>query len=73
MRKIQVLTAPRRKDEQPRLLGMIVDPEQGGKAPFGLAAGKSLMGTTSEPQIAFERYWAGWSNGYIQTRAVVPE
>ena len=72
MRKIQVLTAPRRAGEEPRALGMLVDPEKAGEAPYGLGAGATLLRNRSDKQVAFEQYWMGWSNGSIQTRPVTP-
>jgi hypothetical protein len=71
VRKIRVLTAPRRPGEEPRALGMIIDPEN-GEAPFGLGAGASLLSNRSDKQVAFEQYWMGWSNGSIQTQPVQP-
>lgn len=71
MRKIRVLTAPRQSGEEPRMLGMIIDPEN-GEAPFGLGAGASLLRNRDDKQVAFEQYWMGWSNGSIQTQPVQP-
>lgn len=71
MRKIQVLTAPRRSGEEPRALGMLIDPEN-GEAPFGIGAGAMLLRNRSDKRIAFEQYWMGWSNGSIQTQPVEP-
>jgi hypothetical protein len=71
VRKIQVLTAPRRPGEEPNVLGMLIDPEN-DEAPYGLGAGASLLRNRSDKQIAFEQYWMGWSNGSIQTQPVTP-
>lgn len=69
MRKIQVMTAPREPGQRPRVIGTLVDPGN-DEAPFGIGAGSGLLG--NDPKMAFERYWLGWSNGAIQTKAVQP-
>lgn len=68
-REVRVLTVPKRDGEQAQQIGRMVDPGD-GRDPFGTDANsdKMLAGGKSR-QEKFDYYYAGWSNGYVQTQA----
>lgn len=68
-REVKVLTVPRDDDSQPMQLGRLIDPGD-GRDPFGTDqnADRMLEGGESRKQ-KFDYYYAGWSNGYVQTQA----
>lgn len=68
-RVVQVLTVPRDGEEQPHQVGQLVDPGD-GKDPFGTdpMTDKMLNGMDTR-SAKFDYYYAGWSNGYVQTKA----
>jgi len=65
MQKTIIRTVPGPDDsEEPQILGQMVKPDKG--EPFGTTplAEEMLQGR------GFEYYHAGWSNGYVETKAV---
>jgi len=67
-REVQVLTVPRRDGEEPMQVGRLIDPGNGAE-PFGTdpMSDKMLLGGESR-RAKFDYYYAGWSNGYTQTK-----
>lgn len=68
-REVQVLTVPRDESEQPRQLGRMIDPGNGAE-PFGTDPNTDRMLNGGDSRAEkFDYYYAGWSNGYVQTKA----
>jgi hypothetical protein len=68
-RIVDVLTVPRTDSEKPMPLGRLIDPGD-GREPFGDSpvSDRMLNGGDGRRE-KFEYYYAGWSNGYTQTKA----
>jgi hypothetical protein len=68
-REALVLSVPRRQDV-PQQLGRLIDPGDGSD-PFGTTPliDRMLDGGDSRAE-RFDYYYAGWSNGYVQTQPV---
>lgn len=68
-REVKVLTVPRDEGSQPEQIGRMIDPGD-GREPFGTDANSDRMLNGGESrQAKFDYYFAGWSNGYVQTKA----
>lgn len=67
-REVLVLTVPS-DDSDPQQIGRMVDPDD-GKEPFGTGPGAdSMLAAGGDRKAKFDYYYAGWSNGYVQTKA----
>lgn len=69
MRKVRILTVPGPDEPEgtvPEELGQMID--SGSGDPIGTTPLASEM-LERDPRGQFERYYGGWSNAYIETKA----
>jgi len=63
------LTVPQ-DESDPAPIGLMIDPGDGSE-PFGEGPGvdRMLVSGGDDRRAKFDYYYAGWSNGYVQTQA----
>ena len=67
MKKVIVRTVPGPGETKVKTLGQMIDKED-GSAPVGTTELAEEM-LARDPRERFDYYAAGWSNGYVETKA----